>query len=75
MLQFFYFCRGYLESFSSVLKTPRTSTNNVISSTENEKPGINHHIMTNLNVIKENNCKTKKHSTEIINEVKYLILN
>lgn len=69
----FIFFRGYLESFSSVLKTPRTSVNNITSSTENEKPEIDNSISTNLNVIKEYNCKTKELCTEIKNEVKYWI--
>lgn len=68
---FIFIFRGYLESFSSVLKTPRTSVNNMISNTENEKCEINNHISTDLNTVEENNCKIKEPCTEIINEVMY----
>lgn len=53
---FFFFLRGYLESFSSVLKTPRMSVGNIISKTDvpNEKSESNNCKINDSIIIDEN---------------------
>lgn len=65
------FYRGYLESFSNVVKTPRVSINNIKSETEssNEKLDNNQTLKKPAN-INENNSEIKEESyIEIKNEV------
>lgn len=68
------FYRGYLESFSTGLSSPRTTVNNIISKTENSNPKSEntYHKLNESTDINENNGQTKESENiknEIINEV------
>lgn len=72
--KFFIFYRGYLQSFSTVLKSPRTSVNNVIIKTENsdeqsESICSKLNDPNDVNKNNENNCQAKQISVEAIKEV------
>lgn len=70
----FLFFRGYLESFSTVIKTPRTSVSNIISkidvSNENSESyniELNDSVTMNENV--ESHDRIKESCVELKNEV------
>lgn len=64
------FCRGYLESFSTVLKSSKTYSN-IISKTDNikEKSESNDYKLNCSNDKNENNDHIKVSHAEIIHQV------
>jgi len=69
------FYRGYLESFSTVLKTPRTSVNNVIIKTENADENIESPSskLNDSDDVNKNIFQAKELNAEPIKEVLYYI--
>uniref|UniRef100_A0A2S2P4V9 DNA polymerase n=2 Tax=Schizaphis graminum TaxID=13262 RepID=A0A2S2P4V9_SCHGA len=62
--------RGYLESFSTVLKSPRTPVNNIIIKTEKADEDIESPSskLNECNDVTKNNCQTKELSAESISK-------
>lgn len=70
------FYRGYLESFSTVLKSPRTPVNNIIIKTENADENIESQSskLNNSDDVNKNNFQAKELSPEPIKKVIELLL-
>lgn len=69
------FYRGYLESFSTVLKSPRTPVNNIIIKTENTDENIESPSskLNDSNDVNKNIPQAKELNAEPIKKVLYKI--